>query len=125
MKKHENVSPGEMWLKLLDGIEEVRQKCSENPKEYSQQSILDECESIVNGASLDVEEIKSTLSEYRQRVEEKPLAYPKDYLVRLISAKVAEAAGYESRKDWTQQLREKDDSCYAKRYYGVCGEFHY
>lgn len=61
-------------LKLLDDIEEVRQKAIDNPKNY-----------------------------------------PTDYAVRLITAIVAEYVGYNSRNDWTDELKKYPESRYATR----------
>lgn len=61
-------------LKLLDDIEEVRQKAIDNPKNY-----------------------------------------PTDYAVRLITAIVAEYVGYNSRNDWTDELKKYPESRYTTR----------
>ena len=61
-------------LKLLDDIEEVRQKAIDNPKNY-----------------------------------------PTDYAVRLITAIVSDYVGYNSRNDWTDELKKYPESRYATR----------
>ena len=114
-----------MWLCALDAVEEVRQKCAGNPQGYTQERILEECKAIAEASSLDVESFLGYVNDCREKVTEKPLAYPKDYLVRLISAHLAECAGFSCRLDWTSKLKEIPESSYAKRYYGVSGEFHY
>lgn len=55
------------------------------------------------------------IEEVRQKAAEKPVNYPVDYTVRLISAIVAEYAGYNNRNDWTDELKKYPDSKYATR----------
>lgn len=55
------------------------------------------------------------IEEVRQKAVEKPANYPVDYTIRLISAIVAEYAGYVSRNDWTDELKKHPDSKYAMR----------
>lgn len=55
------------------------------------------------------------IEEVRQKVAENPQNYPADYVVRLISAIVAEYAGYNSRTDWTDELKKYPESKYSTR----------
>ena len=55
------------------------------------------------------------IEEVRQKAADRPKDYLVDYTVRLISAIVAEYAGYENRNDWTGELKKHPDSKYATR----------
>lgn len=55
------------------------------------------------------------IEEIRQKAAEKPEQYPVDNAIRLISALVAKHAGYESRNDWTGELKKCPESNYAAR----------
>lgn len=55
------------------------------------------------------------IEEVRQKAAEKPQNYPVDYTIRLISAIVAEYSGYESRAEWTDELKKHPESRYAAR----------
>lgn len=55
------------------------------------------------------------IEEVRQKAAEKPQNYPIDYTIRLITAIVAEYAGYNNRNDWTDELKKHPDSKYATR----------
>ena len=55
------------------------------------------------------------IEEIRQKAAEHPEQYPVDYTIRLISAIVAEYAGYENRSDWTDELKKHPESNYAIR----------
>lgn len=55
------------------------------------------------------------IEEIRQKAVENPANYPVDYTIRLISAIVAEYAGYSSRNDWTDELKKHSESKYAMR----------
>lgn len=55
------------------------------------------------------------IEEVRQKAVENPINYPVDYTIRLISAIVAEYAGYGSRSGWTEALKKHPDSKYAMR----------
>ena len=55
------------------------------------------------------------IEEVRQRAAEKPQNYPVDYTIRLISAIVAEYAGYNNRNDWTDELKKHPESKYGTR----------
>lgn len=55
------------------------------------------------------------IEEIRQKAAEKPQNYPIDYTIRLITAIVAEYAGYNNRNDWTDELKKHPDSKYATR----------
>ena len=55
------------------------------------------------------------IEEVRQKAAENPQKYPVDYTIRLISAIVAEYAGYSSRNDWTDELKKYPESNYATR----------
>lgn len=55
------------------------------------------------------------IEEVRQKAAEKPEQYPTDYTVRLISAIVAQYVGYNSRSDWTDELKKHPDSKYVGR----------
>lgn len=57
------------------------------------------------------------IEEIRQKAVEKPENYPIDYTIRLISAIVAEYAGYKNRNDWTHELKKYPESKYAARLY--------
>lgn len=60
-------------------------------------------------------ELLDQIEEIRQKAAENPDKYPVDYAVRLISATVAEYAGYKSRNDWTDELKKHAESRYAAR----------
>ena len=55
------------------------------------------------------------IEEVRQKAAENPQNYPIDYTIRLISAIVAEYAGYNNRNDWTDELKKYAESKYATR----------
>lgn len=55
------------------------------------------------------------IEEIRQKAAEKPEQYPVDNTIRLISALVAKHAGYESRNDWTDELKKCPESNYVAR----------
>lgn len=55
------------------------------------------------------------IEEIRQKAAENPQNYPVDNTIRLISAKVAKYLGYDSRSDWTNELKKHSDSKYAAR----------
>lgn len=55
------------------------------------------------------------IEEIRQKAVENPANYPVDYTIRLISAIVAEYAGYHNRNDWTDELKKHSKSRYAMR----------
>lgn len=55
------------------------------------------------------------MEEIRQKAIEKPEEYPVDYTIRLLSALVAKHVGYESRNDWTDELKKCPESNYATR----------
>jgi len=69
-------------------------------------------------------DILDSMEEIRQKAIEQPDKYPVDYTIRLLSAIVAEAYGYESRTDWTDRLKELPESRYYKRYHGIEGRLH-
>lgn len=79
---------------------------------------------LKSGVFKEVEEIQNMsrelkllddIEEIRQRVAENPKNYPTDYAVRLISAIVSEYVGYNSRVDWTDELKKHPESKYATR----------
>lgn len=55
------------------------------------------------------------MEEIRQKAAEHPEHYPVDYTIRLLSAIVAQAYGYKSRTDWTDELKKLPESRYAMR----------
>ena len=55
------------------------------------------------------------MEEIRQKAAEHPEQYPVDYTIRLISAIVAQAYGYQSRTDWTDELKKLPESRYYTR----------
>jgi hypothetical protein len=55
------------------------------------------------------------IEEIRQKAIEKPEKYPIDYTIRVIAAIVADYTGYESRCDWTGELKKHPESMYATR----------
>lgn len=60
-------------------------------------------------------DILDNMEEIRQKAAEHPEKYPVDYTIRLLSAIVAQAYGYQSRTDWTDALKELPESSYHKR----------
>lgn len=62
------------------------------------------------------------IEDVRQKANERPENYSVDYVIRLISAIIAEYAGYECRCDWTDELRNNPETKYATRIKN--GEFH-
>ena len=123
IKKVENVLS--QWLGVLDEMEEVRQRCAENHTMFTQNEVLAECIRIADSALLPMQSVISYIEEVKQKVENKPLAYPKDYLLRLVEAEVAQQAGFENRTVWTDMLKQIPGSKYFGRYSGVCGTFYY
>ena len=69
-------------------------------------------------------DILDSMEEIRQKAAERPEKYPVDYTIRLLSAIVAEAYGYQSRTDWTDELKKLPESRYYQRYNGDAGQFH-
>ena len=55
------------------------------------------------------------IEEVRQKAAENPQKYPVDYTIRLITAIVAEYAGYNNRNDWTDELKKHSESNYSMR----------
>lgn len=60
-------------------------------------------------------ELLDQIEEIRQKAAENPDKYPVDYAIRLVSAIVAEHAGYNNRSDWTDELKKHAESRYATR----------
>ena len=69
-------------------------------------------------------DILDNMEETRQKAAERPEHYPVDYTIRLLSAIVAEYAGYKSRTDWTDELKKLPESRYYQRYHGDASQFH-
>lgn len=59
--------------------------------------------------------ILDTIEEIRQKAHENPEAYPIDYTIRLIQGIVAKGFGFESRTEWTEELKQSPRSIYSKR----------
>lgn len=55
------------------------------------------------------------IEDIRQRAKEHPEHYPLDYTIRLITAMVACNMGYTDRAEWTELLKQCENSRYAKR----------
>lgn len=60
-------------------------------------------------------ELLDRIEEIRQKSIEEPEKYPIDYTIRVIAAIVADYTGYESRCDWTRELKKHPESMYATR----------
>lgn len=60
-------------------------------------------------------DILDSIEEIRQKAVENPEKYPVDYTIRLCSAIVAQAYGYQGRSDWTDELKKIPESRYATR----------
>lgn len=60
-------------------------------------------------------ELLDQIEEIRQKAAENLDKYPVDYAIRLVSAIVAEYAGYNNRSDWTDELKKHTESRYATR----------
>lgn len=60
-------------------------------------------------------DILDSMEEIRQKAIENPEKYPVDYTIRLCSAIVAQAYGYQERTDWTDELKKLPESRYATR----------
>ena len=60
-------------------------------------------------------DILDNMEEIRQKAVEHPERYPVDYTIRLLSAIIAEAYGYQSRTDWTDELKKLPESRYHTR----------
>ena len=60
-------------------------------------------------------DILDNMEEIRQKATEHPEQYPVDYTIRLLSAIVAQAYGYQNRTDWTDELKKLPESRYATR----------
>ena len=60
-------------------------------------------------------DILDSMEEIRQKAAENPEQYPIDHTIRLCSAIVAQAYGYQSRTDWTDALKKLPESRYATR----------
>lgn len=60
-------------------------------------------------------DILDSLEEVRQLTAEHPENFPIDYVIRLCSSIVANAYGYQSRKEWTEELKQHPESRYATR----------
>lgn len=67
-------------------------------------------------------DILDSMEEIRQKAAEHPELYPLDYTVRLLTAIVAQSYGYQSRTEWTEQLKEHSESRYYQRLHE--GTFH-
>lgn len=67
-------------------------------------------------------DILDNMEEIRQKAAEHPEQYPVDYTIRLLSAIVAQAYGYQSRTAWTDRLKETPESRYYQRLHD--GTFH-
>ncbi len=55
------------------------------------------------------------IEEIRQKALEEPQNYPIDNTIRLITAKVADYLGFESRNEWTKKLKNHTKSKYETR----------
>lgn len=55
------------------------------------------------------------IEDIRQRAKEHPENYPLDYTIRLITGMVACNLGYADRAEWTEILKQCENSRYAKR----------
>lgn len=55
------------------------------------------------------------IEEIRQKAAEHPEQYTVDHAIRLVSAMVAQYAGYNSRTDWTGDLKKHPESKYVTR----------
>jgi len=55
------------------------------------------------------------MEEIRRKAAENPEQYPVDYTIRLLLALAAKHVGYESRNDWTDDLKKCPESNYAAR----------
>ena len=60
-------------------------------------------------------DILDSMEEIRQKAAENPEKYPVDHTIRLCSAIVAQAYGYQERTDWTGELKKIPESRYATR----------
>lgn len=60
-------------------------------------------------------DILDSMEEIRQKANEHPENYPVDYTIRLLSAIVAQAYGYQNRTAWTDQLKAIPESRYSQR----------
>ena len=60
-------------------------------------------------------DILDSMEEIRQKAAEHPENYPVDHTIRLLSAIVADAYGYQSRTDWTDKLKKLPESRYYAR----------
>ena len=69
-------------------------------------------------------DILDSMEEIRQKAVEHPEQYPVDYTIRLLSAIVAQAYGYQNRTVWTDELKKLPESKYYQRYYGETEQFH-
>lgn len=67
-------------------------------------------------------DILDSMEEIRQKAAEHPEHYPVDYTIRLLTAIVAQAYGYQSRTAWTDRLKETPESRYYQRLHD--GTFH-
>lgn len=59
--------------------------------------------------------ILDSMEEVRQIIAECPESYPADYIVRLCCSIVAKAYGYNSRTEWTGELKKHPESMYTTR----------
>lgn len=67
-------------------------------------------------------EVLDEMEEIRQKATEHPENYPMDYVIRLLTAIVAQSYGYEDRSTWTGELKSNPNSNYSKRL--AEGRFH-
>ena len=117
----------EVWLKLLDELEEQRQLVCETKREDDTRTVIENCMDIVSKADIPADaraSLLEILESKKKKVKDRPLAYPASHAVRLFCADVAKCAGFESRCDWTDLLKKNPDSKYMGRYSGITGLFY-
>ena len=57
-------------------------------------------------------QILDRYEEIRQKAKKMPEQYPVDYTIRLLEAILSQAAGYQSREEWTEILKNESKSWY-------------
>lgn len=57
-------------------------------------------------------QILDRYEEIRQKAKKMPEQYPVDYTIRLLEAILSKEAGYQSRTEWIENLKNEPESWY-------------
>lgn len=104
----------DVFLKLLDELEEVRAKAETEPRSYDGRRVALMCKNLIN--TYIEYQLHSDWQYVFADIDRKVQHYDGDYIARCCSAVIAWYAGYDNRADWTDALLEQEDSLYFQRF---------